>query len=69
MRLRSTRVFSPRQFAQQGKAVSGSVWGSGFVGIGGGREEWVADSGATFHLAGNRSGTVECCSVPLVGVV
>ena len=36
--------------AQQGKAASASVLGSGFGG-----EEWVADSGANFHVTGNPS--------------
>ena len=42
------------QFAQQGKAGSHD-----FV-RGDKREEWVADSGATFHVTGNPLGMVEC---------
>ena len=46
--------------AQQGKdGCDDFFWG------GTGREEWVADSGATFHVTGNPVGMVECNPPPL----
>ena len=52
----SPDVFNPHllavQLAQQGKAVSDSVLESVFAEVVGGREVWVADSYATFHVTG-----------------
>ena len=45
--------------AQQDKAGCDDFLG------GTGREEWIADSGATFHVTGNPSGLVECTPPPL----
>ena len=44
--------------AQQGKAGCDDFFG------GNGREEWIADSGATFHVTGIPSGLVECKPPP-----
>ena len=55
---RSTPTFDPHlltaHVAQQGKAGCDDFFGAT------GREEWIADSGATFHVTGNPSGLVEC---------
>ena len=52
----SPDLFNPHiltaQLAQQGKAVSDSVLESVFAEVVGGREVWVADSYATFHVTG-----------------
>ena len=59
---RNTPTFDPHLLtalvAQQGKAGCDDFSG------GTGREEWVADSGATFHVTGNPSGLVECKPPP-----
>ena len=47
------------QFAQNDKDGRSGIFG------GNGREQWVADSGATFHVTGNPVGMVECNPPPL----
>ena len=47
--------------AQQGKAGCDDFF------LGNGREEWIADSGATFHVTGNPSGLIECTPPSLGG--
>ena len=46
------------QFAQKDKDGRSGIFG------GNGREQWVADSGATFHVTGNPVGMVECKPPP-----
>ena len=55
--LRSTHITA--QFAQKDKDGRSGILG------GNGREQWVADSGATFHVTGNPVGMVECNPPPL----
>ena len=51
------------QFAQQGKAGSHD-----FIGVDK-KEQWVADSGAIFHVTGNPLGLVKGTPPPPVGIV
>ena len=51
------------QFTQKDKnGRSGIFWGNG-------REQWVADSGSTFHVTGNPVGMVGCKTPLLVGIL
>ena len=58
-----TPTFDPHlltaHVSQQGKAGCDDVFGDT------GREEWIADSGATFHVTGNPSGLIERTSPSL----
>ena len=47
------------QCAEPGKNTNDSGLGIGVSGAGG-REEWIANSGSTFHVTGDPSGMVEC---------
>ena len=56
--LRSTHTSSPRMLRSKARLGVMIFFG------GAGREEWVADSGATFHVTGNSVGMVECKPPP-----
>ena len=56
--LRSTHIFLPRNLHKKDKDGRSGIFG------GNGREQWVADSGTTFHVTGNPVGMVECKPPP-----